>query len=75
MVTEYEKDILLLLNYKSPPTFTIKLIYTNSIVKLGGQDLKKIKINYIIKEFETSRVIDGNKKKFKNSWKIIKIVE
>lgn len=31
------------------------------------------KYNYKIDEFETSRMIDGNKKKFKSAWRIIKI--
>lgn len=35
--------------------------------------LEEKKYNYKIKEFETSRMIDGKKKKYKSAWKIIKI--
>lgn len=31
--------------------------------------------NFIIKEFETSRVIDDKKKKFKNAWKVLRVSE
>ena len=31
--------------------------------------------NYIIKEFETSRMINGKKKKYKNAWKVLRVSE
>ena len=37
--------------------------------------LEEMNINYRIKEFETSRIINGKKKKYKSAWKIIKIIE
>lgn len=37
--------------------------------------LKENKFNYYIKEFETSRIIEGKKKKYKSAWKVVKIVE
>lgn len=38
-----------------------------------NEALDELKIPYRIKKFETSRMIDGKKKKFKEAWKIIKI--
>lgn len=34
--------------------------------------LKEIELNYYIKEFETSRNVDGKKKKFKSAWKVLR---
>lgn len=33
--------------------------------------LREIEIKFYIKEFETSRMIDGKKKKFKSAWKVL----
>lgn len=32
-------------------------------------------LNFYIKEFETSRIVDGKKKKYKSAWKIMRLVE
>jgi len=37
--------------------------------------LNEINSNFTIKEFETSRIIDGKKKKYKSAWKIMKLIE
>lgn len=42
-----------------------------NINSLNGY-LQEINSKYRIKEFETSRMIDGKKKKFKHAWKLIK---
>ena len=49
---------------------TIK--YVKNINSLNGY-LEEINSQYRIKQFETSRIINGNKKKFKSAWKIIKL--
>ena len=42
-----------------------------NINSLNGY-LQEINSKYRLKEFETSRMIDGKKKKFKHAWKLIK---
>lgn len=51
---------------------TNRITYIKNIKSLNDY-LDKLNIRYRIKEFETSRMIDGQKKKFKNAWKIVKI--
>ncbi|PAD39843.1 hypothetical protein CHH53_03935 [Terribacillus sp. 7520-G] len=36
--------------------------------------LDEAKYNYAIKQFSTSRIIDGKKKNFANAWKVVKLV-
>ncbi len=36
---------------------------------------KEIEINFYIKEFETSRIINNKKKKFKSAWKVMRLTE
>lgn len=45
--------------------------YVKNLNSLNGY-LEEIDSNYRIKQFETSKIIDGKKKKFKNAWKVIK---
>ena len=49
--------------------------YVKNIKTLNSQLKHTLKLNYQIKEFETSRVINNEKKKFKKAWKIIKLVD
>lgn len=51
------------------------ITYVKNICTLNSYLEKDIKSSFRIKEFETSRKIEGKKKKFKNAWKIIKMVE
>lgn len=37
--------------------------------------LQEIGLNYIIKEFETSRMIDKKKKKYKHAWKVLRLTD
>lgn len=60
-----------------------KPLYEKINVKSNGRLLKSIdslnsalkerRIPYHIEAFETSRIIDGEKKKFKSAWKVVKI--
>lgn len=56
-------------NHSNLKEGTIK--YVKNINSLNGY-LEEINSAYRIKQFETSRIINGKKKKFKNAWKIIK---
>ncbi|MGG3987471.1 DEAD/DEAH box helicase family protein [Bacillus smithii] len=54
-------------------------------VKQNGKLLKSLNslnaalseqnFNYYIKQFETSRIINGKKKKYKNAWKVLRLVD
>jgi hypothetical protein len=44
-------------------------------IEVLNAKLNEINSFYIIKKFETSRMIDGKKKKYKSSWKLLKIVD
>ena len=46
-------------------------VYVKNINSLNGY-LEEVGSDYRIKQFETSRIIDGNKKKYKQAWKLIK---
>ena len=46
-------------------------VYVKNINSLNGY-LEEVGSDYRIKQFETSRTIDGNTKKFKSAWKLIK---
>ena len=48
-----------------------KIKYVKNINSLNGY-LEEVGSDYRIKQFETSRMIDGVKKKFKSAWKLIK---
>lgn len=48
-----------------------RIVYFNSLTSLNDY-LEKSNSTYRIKQFETSRMIDGKKKKFKQAWKLIK---
>ena len=48
-----------------------KIKYVKNINSLNGY-LEEVGSDYRIKQFETSRIIDGNKKKYKQAWKLIK---
>ena len=48
-----------------------KIKYVKNINSLNGY-LEEVGSDYRIKQFETSRTIDGNTKKFKSAWKLIK---
>ena len=48
-----------------------EFVYVKNINSLNGY-LEEVGSEYRIKQFETSRVIDGNKKKYKQAWKLIK---
>ena len=49
-----------------------EFVYVKNINSLNGY-LEEVGSEYRIKQFETSRMIDGNKKKYKQAWKLIKI--
>lgn len=49
--------------------------YVKNINTLNSYLDEEIGSKFRIKEFETSRNIEGKKKKFKNAWKIVKIIE
>lgn len=42
-------------------------------IDLLNADLKERKLNYYIKEFETSRMIEGRKKKYKSAWQLYRL--
>ena len=48
-----------------------EFVYVKNINTLNDY-LEEIGSEYRIKQFETSRIIDGNKKKYKQAWKLIK---
>ena len=48
-----------------------EFVYVKNINSLNGY-LEEVGSDYRIKQFETSRIIDGNKKKYKQAWKLIK---
>ena len=48
-----------------------KIVYFSSLISLNDY-LQSANSNYRIKQFETSRMIEGKKKKFKQAWKLIK---
>lgn len=52
----------------------INLTYIKTIDTLNSHLKKDLNLNYSIKKFETSRMIEGKKKNFKNAWKIEKII-
>lgn len=62
-----------------------KLLIAKIDVTSNGRSLKSIdslnaalkenKFNYRIESFETSRIVDGVKKKYKSAWKVIKLDE
>lgn len=47
-----------------------KIVYVQNISKINER-LEEIKSPYRIRQFETSRMINGVKKKFSKAWKII----
>ena len=49
--------------------------YVKNINTLNSYLDEEIGSKFRIKQFETSRNIEGKKKKFKNAWKIVKIIE
>lgn len=48
-----------------------RIVYFNSLTSLNDY-LEKSNSTYRIKQFETSKIIEGKKKKFKQAWKLIK---
>jgi hypothetical protein len=49
--------------------------YVKNIDTLNSYLLKELKIDYYIKEFETSRTIDSKRTKYKHAWKVLKLSE
>lgn len=51
------------------------IVYVKNICTLNSYLEKDIHSDFRIKEFETSRTIEGKKKNFKYAWKVVKIIE
>lgn len=49
--------------------------YIKNITTLNSYLKEELGLEYSIKQFETSRIVDGTKKKFKQAWKIVKTIE
>ena len=52
-----------------------RVVYVQNIETLNNYLETTLEIGYKIKKFETSRIINGNKKNFKHAWKVVKIIE
>lgn len=51
-----------------------KIVYIKNIDTLNSYLIEELKLPYTIRQFETSRIVDGKKKKYKQAWKIVKII-
>lgn len=49
--------------------------YVTNIDTLNSHLEKTLQVNYRIKSFQTSRIVNDKKKKYKSAWKIIKIID
>ncbi len=49
--------------------------FIKNITTLNSYILNDLKINYYIKQFPTTQIIDGQKKKYKSAWQVLRLSE